>query len=150
MPVNNILIMAAMFQQHLQVGERRKAYWCIERWETPLYHKLYQIYMFFLIFLLPMSLMTFAYASICRKLWLVRYHRASMRANKSVFRLLSMISANELPDVSYSITSRLAVILNYGGHGCILCVIFSACGIVVRKLFFLRVILPLEQRAETK
>ncbi|XP_071119192.1 QRFP-like peptide receptor isoform X2 [Haliotis cracherodii] len=68
-------------QQHILVGSRRKGYWCMEQWDLPIYHQLYQIYMFFLIFLLPLTLMTFAYASICRKLWLVRYHRASIRAN---------------------------------------------------------------------
>ncbi len=64
------------------VGYRRKAYWCREKWDREIFHQLYQIYMFFVIFLLPLSVMTFAYASICRKLWQVRYHRASMRANK--------------------------------------------------------------------
>ncbi|XP_041357591.1 QRFP-like peptide receptor [Gigantopelta aegis] len=69
-------------QTHLPVGERVKAFWCLERWDRVIYHQLYQLYMFIIILIMPISLMTFAYSSICRKLWKVSYHRATIRANR--------------------------------------------------------------------
>ncbi|XP_076441094.1 cholecystokinin receptor-like [Babylonia areolata] len=70
-------------QEHIMVGERKKGYWCMEQWAGPELHQLYQLYMLLVVYLLPLTFMTANYVSICRRLWQVRYQRASIRAEHS-------------------------------------------------------------------
>ncbi|XP_076462810.1 QRFP-like peptide receptor [Babylonia areolata] len=69
-----------MGQGHILVGEVRKGYWCMEQWPEPVLHQVYQLYMLLVVYLLPLTFMTANYVSICRRLWQVRYQRASIRA----------------------------------------------------------------------
>ena len=69
-----------LFQVHKQVGHVRIGYWCVKEWSQPLYEQIYELSMFVLILLLPLSVMSFAYACICKKLWLVASNRANLRA----------------------------------------------------------------------
>ncbi|KAL8583804.1 hypothetical protein ACOMHN_036439 [Nucella lapillus] len=69
-----------MGQGHILVGEVRKGYWCLEQWPEPVFHQVYQLYMLLIVYLLPLTFMTCNYVSICRRLWQVRYQRASIRA----------------------------------------------------------------------
>ncbi|KAL5016741.1 hypothetical protein ScPMuIL_006330 [Solemya velum] len=68
-------------QKIVVVGIVRKATWCIKQWESDSYSKLYEIYMFIIIFMIPVAVMTIAYAGICRELWKVSTFRASMRTS---------------------------------------------------------------------
>ena len=67
-------------QEHVLVGWRRKGYWCLQQWPEPVMHQVYQLYMLLVVYLLPLTFMTCTYVSICRRLWQVRYQRASIRA----------------------------------------------------------------------
>ncbi|XP_069128459.1 QRFP-like peptide receptor [Argopecten irradians] len=62
-------------QNHERVGHRQIAYWCVLNQENATYRMMHGIYMFLIILVIPFSLMSFAYTSICRRLWLMRYHR---------------------------------------------------------------------------
>ncbi|XP_025111286.1 G-protein coupled receptor 54-like [Pomacea canaliculata] len=70
-------------QGHFLVGGSRKGYWCMERWPDLVYQQLYQLYMLLIVYVLPLTFMTCTYVSICRRLWQVRYQRASIRAGHS-------------------------------------------------------------------
>ncbi|KAL5015726.1 hypothetical protein ScPMuIL_005315 [Solemya velum] len=68
-------------QIHKEVGMFRKAYWCTLEWNHHIYSKIYGIYIFLVILVFPVFLMTFAYTSICHRLWLVRYNYSSSQAS---------------------------------------------------------------------
>ena len=59
---------------------RKKAYWSVKEWGSPLYSQLYEVYMLMLIFILPLIIITYAYINICVELWIMTSKRASMRA----------------------------------------------------------------------
>nr|KAG5701192.1 hypothetical protein BaRGS_023301 [Batillaria attramentaria] len=67
-------------QDHYEVGEIRKGYWCTERWPLSWLYQVNQVYMLLVVYVLPLTFMTCTYVSICRRLWQVRYQRASIRA----------------------------------------------------------------------
>ncbi|BFZ00046.1 hypothetical protein BsWGS_03085 [Bradybaena similaris] len=69
-------------QRQVLVGGERKGYWCVEDWESPLTSRVYNLYMFVLAFVLPLALMTFAYTSICRRLWQVTYQHHTFRTTQ--------------------------------------------------------------------
>ncbi|XP_059149400.1 cholecystokinin receptor-like, partial [Physella acuta] len=63
---------------HEEVGGKVKAYWCIKDWDSTLYSRLYETYMLWLMLILPLVIMTFAYVSIIRELWTMASLRSSM------------------------------------------------------------------------
>lgn len=80
----NYLSVCFVSQEHVLVGWRRKGYWCLQQWPEPVLHQVYQLYMLLVVYLLPLTFMTCTYVSICRRLWQVRYQRASIRAEQWV------------------------------------------------------------------
>ena len=72
-------VMYSLSQIHKEVGTYRIGYWCVEEWPRAVYEQIYDISMMFIILIIPVTMITFAYASICRELWVVASVRASMR-----------------------------------------------------------------------
>lgn len=75
------LSVSQKFQVHKKVGVVRTGYWCLKEWAKPLYSKLYETGMLILILIGPLTIMTFAYSSIGRELWVVSAQRATMRGD---------------------------------------------------------------------
>jgi hypothetical protein len=67
---------------HKQVGGVRIGYWCVKEWSEPVYEQVYELSMLVVVLVLPLSVMTFAYVSICKELWLVTSNRAKLRAEE--------------------------------------------------------------------
>lgn len=66
------------YKIHLPVGERVPAYWCVRDWERPLSWQIYELYMLFLILIIPLAIMAGAYCTIAREIWRVTYLRSAM------------------------------------------------------------------------
>ena len=67
-----------LFQIHKTVtGVRRTAHWCIIEWEHDNISRLYGVYMYLIVLVIPVVLMTFAYGSISFKLWRLRYCKST-------------------------------------------------------------------------
>ena len=64
---------------HKEVGERKKAYWCVKEWPKQEYSIAYELGFACLVFVVPLAVMTFAYVNICRELWTVTAWRTTMR-----------------------------------------------------------------------
>lgn len=58
----------------------RTGYWCVKEWQLPLHEKLFELGMFLLILVIPLTAMTFAYTNICLELWTVLSRRRVLRA----------------------------------------------------------------------
>lgn len=70
-----------IFQIHLTFdGKRRTATWCVKYFYDPVVRRLYELYMFCVILLIPVVIMTFAYFRICQELWFMTKHRQSLRS----------------------------------------------------------------------
>ncbi|CAI9736616.1 54-like peptide receptor [Octopus vulgaris] len=65
-------------RSHEEVGSIRKGYWCIENWASDTIDKIYEFYMMSIILLIPVTVMSFAYTSICKELWIVSHTRTAM------------------------------------------------------------------------
>ncbi|KAK7487553.1 hypothetical protein BaRGS_00021255, partial [Batillaria attramentaria] len=65
-------------QKHKEVGEIRKAFWCVREWHEEEVGLAFDIYMLVLLFLLPVSIMAAAYTGIARALWRGSALRRSM------------------------------------------------------------------------
>ena len=69
-------------QIHKEVGGVRKGYWCIKQWEKPVYAKSYEVGMLLGIFVIPVTIISFAYINICKELWTMTSNRESLTASK--------------------------------------------------------------------
>ncbi|XP_076352790.1 QRFP-like peptide receptor [Tachypleus tridentatus] len=65
-------------QIHLEVGVRIQAYWCVRDWQSPIMWRSYEVYMLFLILVVPSGVMCYTYTRICHQLWIVVKERADM------------------------------------------------------------------------
>ncbi|XP_046653001.1 cholecystokinin receptor type A-like isoform X1 [Daphnia pulicaria] len=65
-------------QVHLPVGVRKPAFWCVRDWDSPISWQIYELYMFVLVLVLPLSIMAGTYGAIGREVWRVTYLRSSM------------------------------------------------------------------------
>lgn len=74
-----ILAMPVLWIQILlEVGDKEhRGYWCIRDWSNELAWKIYEIYMLTIILIIPLIIMTYSYAHICRRLWFVMHNRNS-------------------------------------------------------------------------
>ncbi len=63
-------------------GDRFVVIWCTQNWSEDIYRQLYAVGMMLVILVIPVSVMTFAYASIGEELWIVTSRRVTMRAGK--------------------------------------------------------------------
>ncbi|XP_067005355.2 QRFP-like peptide receptor [Anabrus simplex] len=74
-------------QVHMEVGVCIKAYWCVADWENQSLWRTHELYMLFLILVIPTSIMVLAYSSICWEVWHVmkrRYDMTSGQARNSI------------------------------------------------------------------
>ncbi|XP_048256456.1 allatostatin-A receptor-like [Haliotis rufescens] len=69
---------------HKEVGVRHKAYWCIKEWHPPMFSILFEMYMFIMMFFVPICFMVVAYSFICVEVWKVAGMRASMRSGRVI------------------------------------------------------------------
>ncbi|ESP05640.1 hypothetical protein LOTGIDRAFT_152502 [Lottia gigantea] len=69
----------AFLQNHKEVGVVRKGYWCIKDWEDLLFSRVYEVYMFCMMLVIPVSIMMFAYCNISLELWHVSNQRVIMK-----------------------------------------------------------------------
>ena len=65
-------------QIHKEVGHRRPAYWCVKNWGDAVSSQLYEVYMLWVMLILPLAVMSFAYVSICKELWIMTSLRSTM------------------------------------------------------------------------
>lgn len=71
-------------QVHVEMGLRRRAYWCMRDEASPGAWRSFEIYMLILVFCIPTLVMGYAYAKICAQLWMVVRERASLTTGTSV------------------------------------------------------------------
>lgn len=74
-----ILAMPVLWIQILmEVGDQEhRGYWCIRDWSNELGWRIYELYMLAIILIIPVIIMSYSYAHICRRLWLVMNNRQS-------------------------------------------------------------------------
>ncbi|XP_062610359.1 allatostatin-A receptor-like [Saccostrea cucullata] len=78
-----IYTMPVIFIQDLhEVGRRVKAYWCMKKYSQPVYSLLFEIYMFFILFIVPMTIMLFTYSRISCEIWNVTARRAALAGGR--------------------------------------------------------------------
>ncbi|XP_050402816.1 allatostatin-A receptor [Patella vulgata] len=98
---------------HKEVGFVRKAYWCIQEWSKQSYAIAYEMYMFFILFLLPVGVMTVTYMFICVEIWRLASVRASMRTGRvispGVYMMANQSMAGENSEASVPLKGRPAV-----------------------------------------
>ncbi|KAL8590362.1 hypothetical protein ACOMHN_011576 [Nucella lapillus] len=70
--------MRILEEVHKEVGHRRRAYWCLKNWDNKVQSRLYEVYMLGVMLLLPLSVMSFSYVSICKELWVMSSLRSTM------------------------------------------------------------------------
>ncbi|KAL8598577.1 hypothetical protein ACOMHN_051365 [Nucella lapillus] len=74
-----VLALPIIFQTiHKEVGHYRRAYWCTKNWDNRTHAQMYELYMLWVMLLLPLAVMTFAYVSICKELWVMSSLRSTM------------------------------------------------------------------------
>ncbi|ESP05194.1 hypothetical protein LOTGIDRAFT_91997, partial [Lottia gigantea] len=76
---------------HKEVGVVRKGYWCLLEWSSHVYAISYEFYMFFILFLLPVGVMTVTYMFICVEIWRLSAVRASMRTGSKRVVIMLMV-----------------------------------------------------------
>ena len=60
------------YQIHKTVGRgNTTGYWCVLRWESDVIGRIYGVYMFLVVLVIPLVLMTVAYTCICRRVWML-------------------------------------------------------------------------------
>lgn len=65
-------------QELKEVGRRIKAYWCIKATQSPVHSALFEIYMFVILFVVPITIMVISYSRISHEIWNVAARRASL------------------------------------------------------------------------
>ncbi|CAB0008255.1 unnamed protein product, partial [Nesidiocoris tenuis] len=66
----------------MEVGFRRKAYWCVPNFELELAWRMHEVYMLIIVLIIPVSVMVVTYTAICREICKVaqrRYHMTSAK-----------------------------------------------------------------------
>ncbi|KAH7971164.1 hypothetical protein HPB49_019708 [Dermacentor silvarum] len=71
-------------QVHVEMGLRRRAYWCMRDEASPGAWRSFEIYMLILVLCIPTLVMGYAYTKICAQLWMVVRERASLTTGTSV------------------------------------------------------------------
>ncbi|XP_061169738.1 allatostatin-A receptor-like [Saccostrea echinata] len=78
-----IYTVPVIFIQDLhEVGRRVKAYWCMKKFSQPEYSLLFEIYMFLILFIVPMTIMVFTYSRISYEIWNVTARRAALSGGR--------------------------------------------------------------------
>ncbi|XP_052825853.1 delta-type opioid receptor [Octopus bimaculoides] len=78
-------------QRHIEVGMRRKGYYCLREWQKPFFEKIYELYMLTVMLIIPSFVMTIAYLGICFEMWNVSYRRADMRSGRFLRKVVKML-----------------------------------------------------------
>ncbi|XP_061175675.1 QRFP-like peptide receptor [Saccostrea echinata] len=82
-------------QTHKTVGTYRNAHWCILEWNNSLVQRLYGTYMFMIILLVPFLIVSYAYTSICRKLWKMDKRDRNLGDKQEVVQLRRVLSRRD-------------------------------------------------------
>lgn len=72
------------FQDLKEVGRQIKAYWCIKTAQSLVHSLLFETYMFFILFVVPLTIMGISYSRISHEIWNVSSRRASLSARRLV------------------------------------------------------------------
>nr|XP_011418396.2 gastrin/cholecystokinin type B receptor isoform X1 [Crassostrea gigas] len=65
-----------------EVGRQIKAYWCIKTTQSPVHSLLFEVYMFVILFIVPITIMVISYSRISHEIWNVSSRRASLSARR--------------------------------------------------------------------
>lgn len=63
------ILSISLQEYHIVHGIHRKAIWCRKIWNSFAISVAYEIYMIYILLLVPVIIMTFAYVNICLELW---------------------------------------------------------------------------------
>ncbi|XP_050023861.1 QRFP-like peptide receptor [Dermacentor andersoni] len=75
-------------QVHVEMGLRRRAYWCMRDEASPGAWRSFEIYMLILVLCIPTLVMGYAYAKICAQLWMVVRERAHLTSGSACTEML--------------------------------------------------------------
>ncbi|KAK8763424.1 hypothetical protein V5799_033965 [Amblyomma americanum] len=75
-------------QVHVEMGLRRRAYWCMRDEASPSAWRSFEIYMLILVLCIPTLVMGYAYAKICAQLWMVVRERAHLTSGTACTEML--------------------------------------------------------------
>ncbi|XP_037556231.1 LOW QUALITY PROTEIN: QRFP-like peptide receptor [Dermacentor silvarum] len=75
-------------QVHVEMGLRRRAYWCMRDEASPRAWRSFEIYMLILVLCIPTLVMGYAYAKICAQLWMVVRERAHLTSGSACTEML--------------------------------------------------------------
>ena len=65
-------IVVMSLQIHKPVGNGdNSGYWCILQWDNDVVGRIYGVYMFLVVLLIPLVLMSVAYSCICVRVWMI-------------------------------------------------------------------------------
>ncbi|KAK8763819.1 hypothetical protein V5799_033574 [Amblyomma americanum] len=79
-------------QVHVEMGLRRRAYWCMRDETSPNAWRSFEIYMLILVLCIPTLVMGYAYAKICVQLWMVVRERAHLTSGMACTEMLEKTS----------------------------------------------------------
>ncbi|KAL1430754.1 hypothetical protein MTO96_002357 [Rhipicephalus appendiculatus] len=79
-------------QVHVEMGLRRRAYWCMRDEASPGAWRSFEIYMLILVLCIPTLVMGYAYAKICVQLWMVVRERAHLTSGLACTEMLEKSS----------------------------------------------------------
>ncbi|XP_037287880.2 QRFP-like peptide receptor [Rhipicephalus microplus] len=79
-------------QVHVEMGLRRRAYWCMRDEASPGAWRSFEIYMLILVLCIPTLVMGYAYAKICVQLWMVVRERAHLTSGLACTEMLEKTS----------------------------------------------------------
>ncbi|KAL3245998.1 hypothetical protein MRX96_058028 [Rhipicephalus microplus] len=78
-------------QVHVEMGVRRRAYWCMRDEASPGAWRSFEIYMLILVLCIPTLVMGYAYAKICAQLWMVVRERAHLTSGSACTEMLEKV-----------------------------------------------------------
>ncbi|XP_037527727.1 QRFP-like peptide receptor [Rhipicephalus sanguineus] len=82
-------------QVHVEMGLRRRAYWCMRDEASPGAWRSFEIYMLILVLCIPTLVMGYAYAKICAQLWMVVRERAHLTSGSACTEMLEKVPGKQ-------------------------------------------------------
>jgi hypothetical protein len=70
-------------QEHILVGMKHKAYYCVQTMDKPSLWRFHEVYMLLLILVIPTGIMIVAYGSISWEIWHVMQRRYDMTSGQA-------------------------------------------------------------------
>lgn len=90
-------------QTHLPVGLNHEYFWCVKCWDEPGLWKFHEIYMFYVILVIPFCIMAFCYSIICYELCKIAERRFVMTSEHALSRKSTKKKSND-PIESFHLT----------------------------------------------